>query len=205
MCLIYKLITMDDKNISPEESLQIIEKMLADARNRFYNNGFSFLFWGVLIILACITQYVMIKAGYAEQSNYMWLYVVAFGIVVTFLYFRYYAPKRKSSSRLDAYNGMIWMGFGITYIVVVFLCIALKIYPVGFIWALSGFGMFASGGIYKYRPFYFGAIVFWASAIITVYLGNSTNELWACALTMFVGYVIPGYLLWRKAKKEANV
>lgn len=196
---------MEEKNISPEQSLQIIEQMLADTRNRFYNNGFTFLFWGVLIMLACLAQYIMIRMGYPEQSNYMWLYVVAFGIIVTIIEVIYIKKRRKGKSRLDAYNGMIWLGFGITYIIVVFLCIMMKIYPVGFIWALTGFGMFASGGIYKFRPFYFGAVVFWVSAVVTVFLGNDTTELLACALTMFIGYLVPGYLLWRKAKKEANV
>lgn len=196
---------MEEKNISPEQSLRIIEQMLADTRNRFYNNGFTFLFWGVLIMLACLAQYIMIKAGYETQSNYMWLYVVAFGIIVTIIEVIYIKKRRKGKSRLDAYNGMIWLGFGITYIIAVFLCIKMKIYPVGFIWALTGFGMFASGGIYKFRPFYFGAVVFWISAVITVFLGNNTIELLACAFTMFIGYLIPGYLLWRKAKKEANV
>ena len=146
---------MEEKNISPEESLRIIEKMLADARNRFYNNGVTFLFWGVLIILACIAQYIMIKMGYSEESNYVWLYAILLGIVLTVFEVRY-KIKRRGKSRLDAYNGMIWLGFGITYVVVIFMCIKLHVYLVGYIWSLLGFGMFASGGIYRFKPLYFG-------------------------------------------------
>jgi hypothetical protein len=144
--------------------------------------------------------------GYGHQSNYVWSVVVIMGIIVTFLYFRFQRTAgQRAFSRLDANNGMIWIAFGITYMVVIFMCVKMNIYPVGFIWCLLGFGMFASGGVYRFKPLYFGAVVFWIGAIISAYLGNDTSELLIGALTMFIGYIIPGYLLWKKAKNEANV
>lgn len=196
---------MEDRTISPEESLKVIERMIAESRHKFYNNGFALLFWGVLIILACVGQYIMIETGYARQSNYIWPVAVGLGIIISFIYFGLSAGKRKMHSRLDANNGILWIGFCITYIVLLYLCVNLKVNPLGFIWCLLGFGLFASGGIYRFKPLYIGAAVFWISAIITIYLGDDIKELWVGAIAMLIGYIIPGYLLWKKAKKEANV
>lgn len=196
---------MEDRNISPEESLRVIERMLVESRNKFYNNGFAFLFWGVLIMLACLAQYIIIKMGFPAQSDYVWLVAIVLGLVVTFFYFVVWMPKRRLVSRSDSNNGMIWIGFGITYFVLIFLCIKYNVNPAAFIWCLLGFGMFASGGIYRFKPLFFGAVVFWLSAIIAVQFNVGINGLWIGALAMLFGYILPGYLLWKKAKMEANV
>ena len=196
---------MENKDISPEESIRVIQQMIAESRNRFYNNGFALLFWGVLVILACLGQYVLIQTGHQKHSDYIWPVTLGIGIIGTFLYFRFFSAERRLHSRQDANNGILWLGFLITYIVLTFLCLSLNINQIGFTWCLLGFGMFASGGIYRFRPFYVGAAIFWISAVLTLYTGNDKNDLWLGALTMFLGYVIPGYLLWRKAKSEAHV
>lgn len=196
---------MEEKNISPEQSLQIIEKMLADARNRFYNNGFAFLFWGVLIILSCLADYILYKTGYGDIANYVWLVAIAFGLIVTAVYFAVIAPRRRSFSKLDSINGRLWIGFGISYIVLMFLCIHLKVSAPPFIYCLLGLAMFASGAIYKFWSMYAGAVVFWGGAVICTFFTQDINMLLISVAVMFLGYLVPGYLLWRKAKKEANV
>jgi hypothetical protein len=196
---------MEEKNISAEESLQLIEQMLGEARNKFYNNGFALLFWGILISLSCLGQFIMIKMGYPEQSNYIWPVAIGIGMVITFLYYGVYAKRSKQFSRSDSSNGILWIGFAITFMVLAFLCIYLKVNPAGFIWCLTGFAMFASGGIYKFKPLFAGAFVFWITAIVCVLLKDDLNTLWIAALSMLLGYIVPGFLLWKKAKKEAHV
>ena len=196
---------MENKEISPEESLRVIQQMIAESRNKFYNNGFALLFWGILIIAACLGQFILIETGHARHSNYIWPIAIGIGVIVTFVYFRFYARERRFHSRQDANNGILWIGFCITYVVLIYLCINLNINPLGFIWCLLGFGLFASGGIYRFKPFYLGAVVFWICAILTLYIGDNVNELWVGAIAMFIGYIVPGYLLWNKAKREAHV
>lgn len=196
---------MEEKNISPEESLQIIEKMLADARNRFYNNGFAFLFWGVLIILACLADYFIYKTGHSDYAGYVWLIAIVLGFVITVIYFAAIAPKRRKFSKLDSMNGRLWSGFGLSYLVLMFICVRMNVAAPPFIYCLLGFGMFASGGIYKFWSMYAGAVVFWLGAIACTLLNNDMNTLLVSIGVMLLGYLVPGYLLWRKAKKEANV
>ncbi|ANI88160.1 hypothetical protein A9P82_01830 [Arachidicoccus ginsenosidimutans] len=195
---------MEEKNISPEESLQIIEKMLADTRNRFYNNGFAFLFWGALIIIACIVDYCSDVAGH-NISGYVWMMAIAIGMIVTALYYAVIAPKERRFSKLDSINGKLWISFGISYLVLGFLCVHLKVDMPPFIYCILGLCMFTSGGIYKFWSLYAGAVVFWLGAIADVLLPRGTDTLLVAIAVMFLGYLVPGYLLWKKAKKEANV
>ncbi|HEY0297859.1 MAG TPA: hypothetical protein VGB84_01440 [Arachidicoccus sp.] len=196
---------MEEKNISAEESLQIIEKMLADTRNRFYNNGFAFLFWGILIISDCLIEYWMDVTANEGKAGYVWAGTILAGMIVMALYYAGITPKKRKFSKLDSINGKLWIGFGISYIVLGFLCVQLKTQMPPFIYCILGLCMFASGGIYKFWSMYAGAIVFWLGAVVCVLLKNGINTLLVSVAVMFLGYLVPGYLLWRKAKKEANV
>lgn len=198
---------MEDKPLDPAQSLRIIERMIADSRNKFYNNGFAFIFWGFLVILSFLVQYVMIQWGYLQEANWVWLVMMVIGVAITFGYYRVFAPKKRKvkAATSDANNGRIWTGFLFSIIVLIYLCVYLQINPGPFIWCLLGFGMFASGALYRYKPIYIGAVVFWVGAVISVRLQTNGAVVLTGILVMLLGYIVPGILLWLKVKKEANV
>lgn len=41
---------MQPENFSPKDSLQLIDQMINQAKNRFSENGFLYLLWGWLIL-----------------------------------------------------------------------------------------------------------------------------------------------------------
>ena len=196
---------MEERAISPAESLQIIERMLRETRNRFYNNGFAFLFWGVLIIAACLMGYIADRAGYNGLDGYIWSIAIGLGIIVTAVYYVRIAPRKRQFTRLDSINGKVWIAYGISYMVLMYLCGHYGLFAPPFIYCLLGMGMFATGGIYKFWSLYAGALVFWLGAVICTRLGQDTSQYLASITIMFLGYLVPGYLLWKKAKKEADV
>ncbi|MDE1190529.1 MAG: hypothetical protein PW786_00045 [Arachidicoccus sp.] len=196
---------MEEKEISPEQSLQIIEKMLADARNRFCNNGFALLFWGVWIILMVVGDYITSHYFQKYYSNYIWMISIVVGMLFTFLFYAFAAPKKRVFTRLDSINGKLWIAFGISFLLLMFLCYKYKADGPPFIYCMIGLCMFASGGIYKFWSLYAGAFVFWLGAIVWWYFPAEIERVILTVFIMFLGYLVPGYLLWRKAKKEANV
>ncbi|SEA24926.1 hypothetical protein SAMN05192529_111126 [Arachidicoccus rhizosphaerae] len=196
---------MEDKAISPTESLQIIEKMLADTRNRFYNNGFAFLFWGLLIIIICLTSFATHALGHEGRDGWIWGIGISVGIIATAMYFWKIAPKTRKFTRLDAINGKVWIGYAISYFVLMFLCAHYHLFAPPFIYLLLGMGMFITGGIYKFWSLYAGAIIFWLGAVISALLPMNNSQLLLTSLLMFLGYLLPGYILWKKAKGEAHV
>lgn len=198
---------MEDKQLDAEQSLRIIEKMIADSRNKFYNNGFAFIFWGFLVILSFLAVYLLIQWGYNDAAQWVWPVMTVFGVIITFAYYRVFSAckDKRQGTTSDVNNGRIWLGFLFSIIVLIYLCIYLQINPGSFIWCLMGFGMFACGAIYRYKPIYLGAIVFWIGAVISVRLQTNGAVVITGILTMLLGYIVPGVLLWLKVKKESNV
>lgn len=196
---------MEEKAISPTESLQIIEKMLADTRNRFYNNGFAFLLWGVLIILICLTSFTAHALGHDGRDGYIWGIGIGLGILITVVYFWRIAPKTRKFTRLDSINGKVWIAYAISYFVLMYLCLHYQIFAPPFIYLLLGMGMFITGGIYRFWSLYAGAIIFWIGAVICTLLPMGSGQLLLTSLLMFLGYLLPGYILWQKAKGDAHV
>ena len=52
---------MDKTILTPEESLLLISKTIEDTKKRFEENGFLFLFWGILIFFVSLSQFVLTK------------------------------------------------------------------------------------------------------------------------------------------------
>ena len=49
---------MQTENLSAEKSLELITEVIAQARKKFEENGFIFMFWGALIAIAAIGQFL---------------------------------------------------------------------------------------------------------------------------------------------------
>ena len=196
---------MEERAITPAESLRIIENMLAQTRNRFYNNGFAFLLWGWLIILACLAAYGANIWEHSDLEGWIWIISIVAGIIVTIIYYGWFANKNRKFTRLDSINGQVWIGYGISYAVLAFMAGVSHFFMPPFIFCLLGMGMFATGGIYKFWSIYAGAVVFWIGAILCTLLPHNINQYLLSAAIMFLGYLVPGYILWLKAKKEAHV
>ena len=45
---------METDKLSPEKSLELITQVITQARNKFEENGFIYMFWGALIAIASI-------------------------------------------------------------------------------------------------------------------------------------------------------
>lgn len=195
---------MENQTLSHEKSLQIIQSMINTAKNKISENGFYFLLWGLLVIIACITQFIMIKAGYAEESNLVWMIMPLVGVPIALIYGFNQSKKEKIKSHIDKLSGFLWLGFGITLGVMIFVAVYSKVSPIPFILALVGLATFVSGAIYKFTPLILGGIVFWISCIVCLFISEQ-NQLLIDAAATFLGYIVPGIILWKKSKNEAYV
>ncbi|MEZ4805585.1 MAG: hypothetical protein R2852_08915 [Bacteroidia bacterium] len=195
---------MENKELNHEESLALIQDMINLAKNKINETGFHFLLWGVLVILASLTQYFMIQTNSGYNSNLVWPIMSAIGLPFAFMYERRRSKSGVSNTKFDRIYGFVWLGFGITLCIALAICISNHINPIAFILMLVGLATFVSGTIYRYLPLIIGAIVFWVSAVIASQL-NGADQLLLNAIAILLGYVIPGLLLWNKSKRENRV
>lgn len=195
---------MKDQSLTHEESLQIIQSMINKAKNKITENGFYFLLWGILVIAACIAQYVLIKTGYYEKSDLVWMIMPLVGVPISIIYGFKQSKKEKTKSHTDRLYSSLWLAFGITLGVIMFVAISMKVSPIPFILALVGLATFVSGAVYKFIPLILGGIIFWISGIACFYF-NGPEQLLIDACATFLGYILPGIILFKNSKKESYV
>lgn len=63
---------MQPENFSPKDSLQLIDQMINQAKNRFSENGFLYLLWGWLILFCSIGHFVLLKLKLVAHPEVIW-------------------------------------------------------------------------------------------------------------------------------------
>ncbi|MBW6481494.1 MAG: hypothetical protein K0B10_00395 [Vicingaceae bacterium] len=178
--------------------------MMGIAKNKVTETGFHFMLWGFLIVVASLTQYYLIGNGFGNDSNLVWLIMPVIGVPIAFIYEYKRGKKYQTTTKFDKVYGFLWSGFGITLVITIFISLAHHINPIAFILVLVGLTTFVSAAIYKFTPLLIGSIVFWITGILCVFVAVP-EQLLIYAGAIFIGYVIPGLLLWKKSKTNADV
>ena len=187
----------NQENMTHEESLKIISGMITQAKVNIRQGSFHLLFWGWLIFFCSISDYLLYQLSDYHNSYYVWLFVIP-GIFVSMIYGFRSGRKAKFFTYADTLYMWTWIAFMISS-VVLFVLLIDRMESFGpFILMLAGFPTFMSGIILKFRPLVIGGIIFWTLSIIAGFVGPDIAPL-AMPLAVVSGYLIPGYLLKRKA------
>ena len=192
----------EEKDMTETESMQLITSMINKAKNRFNETGFLYLLWGWVVLLCCIVQFVAEYFFKNQNAYYVW-YITWIVLVYQIFFLRKKRKARKVRTYTDDINKYVWIVFGICSLLLVFILIQLKKYdainPV--ILVMYGMPTFLSGIILKFKPLVIGAIACWLFAAISPYI-NPEFQLLLIAGSIIAGWIIPGYLLKAKFKKE---
>jgi hypothetical protein len=195
---------MQNKELTHEESLQVIQGMITLAKHKMNDTGFHFILWGVLVILASMTQYLIAYNGITQLSHWVWVVMPVIGIPIAYGYEHRKEKRVSARTKFDKMYGYLWLGFGLTLVVSIFVSLSNGSNPIPFILLLVGLVTFVSGAIYPFKPLIIGAFGFWIAAAVSSQVGDQ-NQLLINALAIFIGYIIPGYLLWKRSKTSENV
>lgn len=192
----------DEIRMTENEGLLLITSMINKAKNRYTENGVLYLLWGWLIFTCCLIQFISI-----HFFNYYKVYYAWYSTWALLIYQIYYMRKNKKKRRVRMYTGEIigyvWLVFIITYALIVFILVYIKanlgISPA--ILAIFGMPTFLSGIILKFKALKIGGICCWILAFVAPFVNYDYQFLlMACAVA--VAWIIPGYLLHQKFKKE---
>lgn len=184
----------EEKSLSPQESLRVIRETIDLARHSFHENGFHFLLWGWLVVFASVANYYFVEVHPVPNPGSAWMIMVIIGMPVAM--FREWRRSKQEKTRniVHDWYGMIWLGFGVSMLLVIPMAVSHGLSPVPFILVLVGFATFMSGILLRFKPLLFGAAVIWAAALWCLFLTPSQHLL-AQAGSAILGYLLPGYLL----------
>jgi len=194
---------MENKEFSPADSLALIANVILEAKSRFKDNGFSFIFLGLCSFIASFGQFILLKLEY-YQINYYPYFIMPIAGAVTYFYYKKKRTVAKSKNILGTllsvlgailgFNLMIagfffWAKFGIALIP--FMLILFSIWSV------------LTGVLIKNNIFLISGIVINIIAYCSFYIGREYHPL-ILSIVSLIGIVIPGIIL-NFSSKESNV
>jgi hypothetical protein len=190
----------DEKMMTGEESLRIISEMINKTTVNIRQGSFHLLFWGWLIFFCSLTEYILMNFTHVSRPWEVWILTIP-GAILSLIYGSVTGRKE----RVHTYAGMIymwtWLGF-LASAVILYIIMSKNMGNFApLILLLVGFPTFISGFIIKFRPLIFGGIIFWFFALTAHFTGPAIAPL-VTAAAMLTGYLIPGYLLKRKASND---
>lgn len=191
----------EETTLSAQDSLRVIQETIDLAKHSVRENGFQFLLWGWLIVLACIGEYCLRIFNAGVYAYLVWLVLPVIGLPVSLLH--EYKGRRKRSSRniIRQWYGLIWAAFAVLLSTVMVWVVPNATSPVPFILILAAFATFLSGVVLRFPPLKWGAFALWGGAIACMNLAAGQHVLIMAGVTI-AGYLVPGYLLKAKSGKD---
>ena len=195
----------EQKDFSPQQSLAVIQSMIDTARNQFSENGHLYLLWGWVVFVCSIAQFVLLY--YYEYPHHAMVWMLTWA---AFIYQTVYLIRTKRKEKVKTYAdrllGFIWMVFVVLMMLFGFLfgrALGEEYYKFmtpGFL-ALYGMPTFLSGIVLRFKPLVIGGISCWLLSILSNFIPDEF-QLLLLATAMISAWIVPGYLLRMKYKKE---
>ena len=191
--------TMTTKPLSPEKQLELIEKTIAQAKKNLIKHSFPFIFWGWLVSLTALVNYLLIKFGpFGKNSYLIWPISMIVGAIYIILYYRKAEKTKQHLTHLEYFLSRMWMVLGLVMLLFSFSIAFTDLNPWFFFPFVAGLGTVISGVVLKFTPLTLGGILLLAFPFYSANAGKETLIL-LYATVIIVAYLIPGYLLKRQS------
>jgi membrane-associated HD superfamily phosphohydrolase len=194
---------METDKLSPEKSLELITQVITQARDKFEENGFIYMFWGALITITSISQFVLLKNEYYNINWYPYL-LMPIGAIYSTIYFS--KKKRKNKQNLiSKILSALWIVLSINMMLLGFLFANnLKENLIPIILILLSIGIIVSGTSVKSKLLLYSGIFIALSAFLGFYLEWIFQPL-LMGVVSIITILIPGIILMVQHKKKENV
>ena len=178
------------------ESLEIIENMYQESKKTLHRNSFYFILWGILLIIAGITEFILFGEG---NFWLVWPIVSALGAIASFIYGFKESRIAGGQTSGDRITSFTWGAFGFILVLGIVYAVMNQLAPHAIALMMAGAATFISGGISRFKPFIWGGILLEVGAIICAFFVDNSMQGLVFAISIFMGYVLPGIAL-RKAE-----
>jgi len=190
-----------EQTLDEKKSLQVIYETIENAKAKFRDDGFYFLLWGWLVLVASLAHYILFNFIAFEHYYIGWPIVMIAGAIVSGVHGYRQSKEAVVWSHFDRAVGFLWIGFTVALLLILAMSF-IGVIPFSLtnplIIVLFSMGTFVSGAILKFKPLIYGAILGWIISVFS-FLNPSSVQMLLGALAVLVAYLIPGYML--KLKK----
>lgn len=192
----------NDSKFSPVESLAIIEGMINKAKNNFSDDSLLYLLWGWVVFFCSIIHFILLKLSIVQHPEMVWM-LTWVAAIVQIIYLIKQKKKERVKTYADEIISFLWICFGISMFTISFIFARMNtwiiMYPIALL--LYGFPTFLTGIIMKFKPLKIGGIICWLLSIGATFI-EPVYALLFLAIAMLAAWIIPGYLLKVRFKKQ---
>lgn len=196
---------METKQLNPQESIELIQRMITDTRDRYEKNGGSiFLIWGYTSIGVSVLYTLLLYGTQNPAWGWIWWAIPVVGWAITWATAK--SRVKTVVTYVDRVVNTIWIVAG--SFAVAFPAAAIFSWPLGLsiipIEAmLLCIGVITTGAIIKSSPIVVCGI---AAAILSFLMFFTTNDWWVYifAAMFAVGMVVPGHIVNHRARCSKN-
>ena len=188
----------DEKQLSEQESLSIIQQMIDTAKQEQKDDGMGWIIWGWMLFFASVLTCVNLQTGWFST----WFFWDAFG-TLTFVLFvtemvRNFRLGRKV--KVKTYSKAIFEKLNVGFFAcLMFIIIAMNMgvdpmrgFPL--LMNLYGFWILIYGAILNFKPSMIGAGVMWVFAFAAMFVNTFSYVMILHAAGVLCGYIIPGHI-----------
>lgn len=217
---------MEEKQISEQESLQLITEMIQKAKRNFHESGTAAILWGGVVALCGLVSFAQLQWGFSIGFD-VWLLTLVAVIPQVFISIRE-RRQRRVLTHNEAVLNHVWIAYAISvFALVLYLNIIPDITdrllahegamvmehnaatglekPFRYFTASSGslflllyaIPTLITGLTYRFRPMLIGAVLCYALFILSLFTPLKWDMLFQ-GLAAFVSWLIPGLLLRKR-------
>jgi hypothetical protein len=180
--------------MTEQQSLQIIQRMILEAKRTLKDDGSLYLLWGWAVLLSAVAHFALLEFSDFGHPYVVWGSMPIVGIVYGFLISKK-ARATQVATYIHEFMLFQWGGFIITLVILFGFMPQMGFengYPVVIL--LIGLSHFVSGGVLKFKPLIFGAALCWPIAIVA-FLSPFKYQLLLLGLAVIFSNILPGYWL----------
>ena len=197
--------TQQEKPLSEQESLQIIQQMIQAAKREQKDDGKGWILWGWMLFLASVFTFLNLKFRWV--STYFFWNLFGGIALALLLYATIRLLFKKSKEKVRTYTKDLFeklnIGFFVFLMLIIF-SINLGVSPIkGFalLLGLYGFWILIYGTALNFKPSIIGAFITWGLAFAGLYVQTFEWTMLLHALAVLCGYIIPGHIAYAEFKK----
>lgn len=191
---------MSEKQLTEQESLQLIGRMIHEARGYYYESGVAGLVYGFAILICSLLSYLRDEEKITFPFQPFYLLIPVF-FVQAWIQLRE-ERKKLAKTFTDEAVDLVWMGFFISALGA--WCGAWAGWNYGIVTIilfLMAAATFISGSLTKFRYHIVAAFFCWALAIFSFFLQQPAIYLLLAAAAVFV-WIVPGFILNAHFRKQ---
>ncbi len=219
---------MDNKELSHQESLALINTMIHKAKDSYHSTGVGAMMWGIVVAVCALVKLAEIHFWFRLpfDINLLSLFALIPQVILSIKE----KKKRKVTSYNDDFIRPIWLGFAITLFLLIFIInmmfdgygpvyreyiqlaghkptFQFQEFVLPLFLMLYGLPTFITGVGCRFKPMLFGGIICWLSSIVAVYTEVRIDFL-LTAFSALIAWFVPGLLMekeYRRYKRNEGV